>query len=156
MEQAGDTNGDSALQLGAPGESLGSGPFLRIVKSGVFGITSRTLNGGLEFIRNARLSWRSLWTPKPARTAQLPVPVGSQASPTRGCKSAFALFSVRQEDPTKGSVSDTPALSNKRLAHRPFTSCQPFVISSLNPKRNVRFDFSFISSWTYQAPSHCR
>src|SRR5437764_7063030 len=43
MEQAGGVNGDSALQLGAPGESLGSGPFLRIVSSGVFGITNRTL-----------------------------------------------------------------------------------------------------------------
>src|SRR5207249_11138687 len=55
MEQAGGCNGDSALQLGAPGVSLESGPFLRIVKRGVFGITSRALNGGLEFIRFARL-----------------------------------------------------------------------------------------------------
>src|SRR5207244_459076 len=90
MEQAGGVNGDSALQLGAPAESLGSGPFFRIVKSGVFGITSRTLNGGLEFIRFARLSWRSLWIPKPARTAQRPVPVGSHAMPTRGCQSDLA------------------------------------------------------------------
>src|SRR5205809_6957850 len=95
--------------------------------------------------------------PKPARTAQLPVPVGSHARPTRGCKSAFALFSVRHEDPINGSVSGSPVLlSNTRLAHRPFTSFQPFVISSLNPNRNVRFGFSFISSWTYQAPNHCR
>ena len=44
----------------AAGASLESGPFLRIVKIGVFCITSRALNGGLEFIRFARLSWRSL------------------------------------------------------------------------------------------------
>src|SRR5438552_17613677 len=94
MEQAGGVNGDSALQLGAPAESLGSGPFFRIVKIGVFGITSRTLNGGLEFIRFARLSWRSLWIPKPARTAHRPVPLGSHATLTRGCHSARALFRV--------------------------------------------------------------
>src|ERR1043166_6591105 len=111
MEQAGDTNGDSALQLGAPGESLGSGPFLSIVKSGVFAITSRTLNGGLEFIRFARLSWRSLWIPKPARTAQRPVPGGAHAMPTRGCKSARALFRMNTDSPTFGCVRINPAWS---------------------------------------------
>src|SRR5205809_7687258 len=111
MEQAGGVNGDSALQLGAPGESLGSGPFLRIVSSGVFGITNRTLNGGLEFIRFARLSCRSLWIPKPARTAQRPVPVGSHARPTRGCQSALALFSSNADLPTNGCVMMTPLRS---------------------------------------------
>src|SRR5215510_4231026 len=118
MEQAGDTNRDSALQLGAPGESLGSGPFLRIggtgpnvSTSGVFGITSRALNGALEFIRFARLSWRSLWIPKPARTAQRPVPVGSHARPTRGCKSARPLFRMNTDSPTFGCVRMNPAWS---------------------------------------------
>src|SRR5437016_9765848 len=111
MNQAGVTIGDSALQLGAPGELLGSGPFLSIVKSGVFGIISRTLNGGLEFIRFARLSWRSLWIPKPARTAQRPVPVGSHAKPTRGCKSARALFRINTDLPTFGCVKMNPAWS---------------------------------------------
>src|SRR2546421_10179099 len=111
MEQAGDTNGDSALQLGAPGESLGSGPFLSISSSGLFAITSRTLNGGLEFIRFARLSWRSLWIPKPARTAQRPVPVGSHARPTRGCQSAIALFSINDDLPTYGCGGMNPGPS---------------------------------------------
>src|SRR5881628_1282712 len=111
MEQAGDTNGDSALQLGAPGESLGSGPFLSIVSSGVFAITSRALNGALEFIRFARLSWRSLWIPKPARTAQLPVPVGSHARPTRGCNNSLAWFWLRHDLPITGSVEITKFLS---------------------------------------------
>src|SRR5207249_8522943 len=108
MEQAGGCNGDSALQLGAPGVSLDSGPFLRIVKIGVFVITSRALNGGLEFIRFARLSWRSLWIPKPARTAQRPVPVGSHATPTRGCQSARALFSINADLPMYGWVRMNP------------------------------------------------
>src|SRR5215510_14453064 len=111
MEQAGDTNVDSALQLGAPGESLGSGPFLSIVSSGVFWITNRALNGALEFIRFARLSWRSLWIPKPARTAQRPVPVGSHAKPTRACKSARALFRMNTDSPTFGCVRMNPAWS---------------------------------------------
>src|SRR6059036_2553608 len=119
MEQAGDTNGDSALQLGAPGESLGSGPFMSIggrwglllSTSGVFAITSRALNGALEFIRFARLSWRSLWIPKPARTAQRPVPVGSHATPTRGCQSAMALFSINADLPTFGWVRMNPLWS---------------------------------------------
>src|SRR5437667_558288 len=111
MEQAGDCNGDSALQLGAPGVSLGSGPFLKMVNSGVFGITSLALNGGLEFIRFARLSWRSLLIPKPARTAQRPVPVGSHAKPTRGCQSAMALFSINADLPTFGWVRMNPARS---------------------------------------------
>src|SRR6266850_267139 len=111
MEQAGDCNGDSTLQLGAPGESLGSGPFLRMVKIGVFGITSRTLNGGLEFIRFARLSWRSLWIPKPARTAHRPMPLGSHATPTRGCNSARALFRINTDLPTFGCVRMNPAWS---------------------------------------------
>src|SRR5438034_5794368 len=102
MEHAGGCNGDSGLQLGAPGESLGSGPFLSMVSSGVFGMTSRALNGGLEFIRFARLSWRSLWIPKPARTAQRPAPVGSHATPTRGCQSARALFSINADLPMYG------------------------------------------------------
>src|SRR5213593_1302727 len=111
IEQAGGVNGDSALQLGAPGESLGSGPFLSIVSSGVFAITSRALNGALEFIRFARLSWRSLWIPKPARTAQLPVPVGSHARPTRGCQSERALFRMNTDSPTFGCVRMNPAWS---------------------------------------------
>src|SRR5438067_12820267 len=97
-----------ALQLGAPGESLGSGPFLSIVSSGVFAITSRALNGALEFIRFARLSWRSLWIPKPARTAQRPVPVGSHARPTRGCKSALALLTRNTDLLTSAWVRMTP------------------------------------------------
>src|SRR5947208_15535712 len=123
MEQAGCVNGDSALQLGAPGESLGSGPFLRIggtscpdltndvSTSGVFWITSRALNGALEFIRFARLSWRSLWIPKPARTAHRPVPLGSHAKPTRGCKSARALFRINTDLLTFGCVRMNPAWS---------------------------------------------
>src|SRR5213083_834343 len=107
-EHAGGRNGDSALQLGAPGESLGSGPFFRIVSSGVFGITSRALNGGFEFIGFARLSWRALWIPKPARTAHRPAPVGSQATPTRGCKSARALFRINTDLPTFGWVRMNP------------------------------------------------
>src|SRR5439155_26749796 len=111
MEQDGGCTGDSALQLGEPGDSLGSGQFLRIVSSGVFGITSRALKGGLEFIRFARLSWRSLWIPKAARTAQRPVPVGSHAMPTRGCQSAMALFSINADLPTFGWVRMNPARS---------------------------------------------
>src|SRR5436309_15414246 len=98
MEQAGCVNGDSALQLGAPGESLGSWPFLRIggtscpdltndvSTSGVFWITSRALNGALEFIRFARLSWRSVWIQNQPRTAQRPGPLGSDAASRHGCQ----------------------------------------------------------------------
>src|SRR2546427_11726768 len=111
MEHAGGCNGDSALQLGAPGVSLGIGPFLSIVSSGVFWITSRALNGALEFIRFARLSWRSLWIPNPARTAQRPVPLGSHATPTRGCQSASALFSINADLPMFGWVRMNPAWS---------------------------------------------
>src|SRR2546425_7688771 len=85
--------------------------------------TIRGLNGGFWSSRNARLSWRSLYIPNPARTAQDPVPVGSHATPTRGCNSAFALFSVKHERPTSESLSGIPLGSNLRLAHRPFTSC---------------------------------
>src|SRR5213593_2706715 len=102
---------NSALQLGAGGVWLGIGPFLRIVSTGVFVITSRPLNGALEFIRLARLSWRSLWIPKPARTAQRPVPVGSHARPTGGCKSARALFRMNTDSPTFGCVRMNPAWS---------------------------------------------
>src|SRR5213593_4641509 len=109
MEHAGDCN--SALQLGAGGVWLGIAPFLSIVSSGVFAITSRALNGALEFIRFARLSWRSLWIPKPARTAQLPVPVGSHARPTRGCQSERALFRMNTDSPTFGCVRMNPAWS---------------------------------------------
>src|SRR5881409_3155095 len=99
---------NSALQLGAGGVWLGIGPFLRIVSTGVFVITSRPLNGALEFIRLARLSWRSLWIPKPARTAQRPVPVGSHATPTRGCKSALALLTRNTDSLTSAWVRMTP------------------------------------------------
>src|SRR5262245_14632830 len=58
----------------------------------------------------ARLSWRSLWIPKPARTAQVPVPVGSQDKPTRGCSNNLAWFSVRQDLPLRGSVEITKFL----------------------------------------------
>src|SRR5437667_5906789 len=109
MEHAGDCN--SALQLGAGGVWLGIGPFLSIVSTGVFVITSRPLNGALEFIRLARLSWRSLWISKPARTAQRPVPVGSHARPTRGCPSALAVISVNDDRPTYGWVRMNPARS---------------------------------------------
>src|SRR5437667_542892 len=109
MEHAGDCN--SALQLGAGGVWLGMGPFLSIVSTGVFVITSRPLNGAFEFIRFAILSWRSLWIPKPARIAQRPVPVGSQARPTRGCQSAMALFSMNTDLPTRGWVRMNPARS---------------------------------------------
>ena len=51
-----------------------------------------------------RLSSKSLKIPKPARTAQVPVLVGFQASPTRGCHSALALFCARQEPPMCGLV----------------------------------------------------
>src|SRR5215510_2754299 len=76
----------SALQVGGIGLAGFSGAILSIGPLN----TSRGLYGGFESRRNDRLSWRSLWIPNPARTAQLPVPVGSHAMPTRGCNSAFA------------------------------------------------------------------
>src|SRR5207244_2962376 len=71
----------------------------------------RTVTVGLEFIRLARLSWRSLWIPKPARTAHRPVPLGSHATPTRGCNSARALFRINTDLPTFGCVRMNPAWS---------------------------------------------
>src|SRR2546422_9589362 len=58
---------------------------------------SRAENGGLGWTRMPRLSIKSLWMPKAARTAQVPVPVGSQARPTRGCSNSLAWFSSMQD-----------------------------------------------------------
>ena len=68
---------------------------------------SRAFVGGLAWIRMLRLSCRSLWIPKPARTAQVPVPVGSHARPTRGCNNSLALFRSRHDLPTTGFVEIT-------------------------------------------------
>src|SRR5262245_39087549 len=56
--------------------------------SGPVNVTSE-LNGGFER-RKAIMSCRSFAIEKPARTDHEPVPVGSQANPTRGWSSAKA------------------------------------------------------------------
>src|SRR5205823_12416469 len=68
------------------------------------GSDSRAANGGLGCARMPRLSTRSLWIPKAARTDQFPLPVGSQARPTRGCNNSFAWFRSRQDLPMRGLV----------------------------------------------------
>src|SRR5436309_245031 len=73
---------------------------------------SRAFVGGLGCSRIPRLSIRSLWIPKPARTAHVPVPVGSQARPTRGCNNSLAWFVSKHEFPTTVSVEITKFLSH--------------------------------------------
>src|SRR5213594_2655382 len=65
---------------------------------------SRAFTGGLGCSRIPRLLIRSLWIPKPARTAHVPVRVGSQARPTRGCNSSLAWLVSKHESATTGSV----------------------------------------------------
>src|SRR2546421_6335696 len=55
------------------------------------------------------------------QTCALPI-FGSQAKPTRGCQSALALFSTKQEWPIIGSLWITLLRSVTKLAHRPATS----------------------------------
>src|SRR6058998_2516070 len=76
------------------------------------GSASRAANGGLGWARMPRLSMRSLWIPKAARTDHVPLPVGSQARPTRGCNNSLAWFVSKHEFPTTVSVEITKFLSH--------------------------------------------
>src|SRR6267142_1494576 len=105
MAQAGARNGESALQVGGGAVEPASG---MIESIGLPVINSRALKGWLALRRCARLSWRSLRIPTAARTDQVPLPLGSQATPTRGCSSALALFFKNGERPIRGLVCRIP------------------------------------------------
>src|SRR5206468_11018349 len=100
----------SDLQLGGGATSAETG---MMESSGFRSTVSRPLNGGLELSRLARLSWRSLGIPKPARTAHLPAPLGSQTKPTRGCQRERALFRMSGNFPISGSDTIKPLASNR-------------------------------------------
>src|SRR5436190_21009759 len=84
------------------------------------GSDSRAANGGLGCARMPRLSMRSLWIPKAARTDQFPLPVGSQAHSGLQQQLGVVLIAAGPADARIGLDNEVGIIAVVRTSARHF------------------------------------